>query len=180
MNDTETSILSATLDILRTKGPAAVNVEAVALASGLAKTTIYRRFENRKALLEAAILSVVLNPVPPPDTSVEDQLRWVIGQTHDGVENILGSGGVSAIVANQDAQFMMLIREMLVPWVELVRAVLERGVATGSLRADIDVEVALHFILGSSLGEFIRTGTMSADWTERVFGMLWSSVRPEA
>ena len=174
---TEASILSATLGILRTRGPAAVNMEAVAAEARVAKTTLYRRYDNRNHLLEAAILSVVLNPVPPTDTTVEDQLRWVIQQTHDGVENILGSGGVSAILANQDAQFMTLISRMLVPWVELVRGVLARGVEAGTLRADVDIDVALHFVLASSLGEFLRTGTVSADWTDRVFGMLWASVK---
>ncbi|GAA1001195.1 TetR/AcrR family transcriptional regulator [Subtercola frigoramans] len=171
-------ILSTTLDILRTRGPAAVNIEAVSAASGIAKTTIYRRYENRDALLEAAILSVVINPVPPADTAYIEQLRWVIRQSRDGVENILGMGGVSAILAGQDRQFMDLIRGMLVPWIALVRSLLVAGVASGELRADVDVDVALNFILGSSLGEFIRVGTVSDDWSERVLTMVWRMVGP--
>ncbi|CAN5263714.1 TetR/AcrR family transcriptional regulator C-terminal ligand-binding domain-containing protein [soil metagenome] len=175
---TEASILASTLDILRTKGPAAVNIEAVAAASGIAKTTIYRRYENRDALLEAAILSVVVNPVPPADTAYIEQLRWVIRQSRDGVENILGMGGVSAILAGQDRQFMDLIRGMLVPWIELVRNLLVSGVEAGELRPDVDVDVALNFILGSSLGEFIRVGTVSDDWSERVLAMVWRMLGP--
>ena len=37
-------ITAAALDLLRTQGPAAVTVEAVAARSGVAKTTIYRRY----------------------------------------------------------------------------------------------------------------------------------------
>ena len=39
-------ITAAALDLLRTKGPKAVTVEAVAARAGVTKTTIYRRYEE--------------------------------------------------------------------------------------------------------------------------------------
>jgi AcrR family transcriptional regulator len=50
-------IEEAALDILRTRGPVAVTIEAVSHASGVAKTTIYRRHENRSSLLRAIVYS---------------------------------------------------------------------------------------------------------------------------
>jgi AcrR family transcriptional regulator len=45
--DVEEHLRSAVLELLRTGGPAAVTVEAVAAQSGVAKTTIHRRHANR-------------------------------------------------------------------------------------------------------------------------------------
>ena len=42
------AITAAVIELLRTKGPKAVNVEAVAAQAGVAKTTIYRRFRDRE------------------------------------------------------------------------------------------------------------------------------------
>ena len=58
-------ISAAALDLLRTKGPAAVTVEAVVARSGVAKTTIYRRYRNRNDMLTAALASITQPPSPP-------------------------------------------------------------------------------------------------------------------
>ena len=59
----EDGIAESTLHLLRTGGPRAVTVEAVAAHSGIAKTTIYRRHPNRRDMLSSA-LSQVASPAP--------------------------------------------------------------------------------------------------------------------
>ena len=51
---TDELITQATLDLLRERGPSAVHVDAVAARSGVARTTIYRRYSDREALIRAA------------------------------------------------------------------------------------------------------------------------------
>ena len=58
-------LIAATLSLLREAGPEAVNIQAVAERSGVAKTTIYRRYSNRDAMLRAAIESAVTPPSDP-------------------------------------------------------------------------------------------------------------------
>ena len=53
--ETEERILAAASDLLREQGPEAVNVAAVAARSGIARTTIYRRYRDRLELLQAAL-----------------------------------------------------------------------------------------------------------------------------
>ena len=48
-------ITAAALELLRTKGPKAVTVEAVAARADVAKTTIYRRYRDRQQMLTAAL-----------------------------------------------------------------------------------------------------------------------------
>ncbi len=59
----EDGIAESTLYLLRTGGPRAVTVEAVAAHSGIAKTTIYRRHPNRRDMLAGA-LSRLASPGP--------------------------------------------------------------------------------------------------------------------
>ena len=62
------AITAAVIDLLRTKGPKAVNVETVAAQAGVAKTTIYRRYRDREEMIAAALTSLT-SPPPPPDAS---------------------------------------------------------------------------------------------------------------
>jgi AcrR family transcriptional regulator len=174
----EHQIVSAALEILRDRGPASVNIESVSAASGVAKSTIYRRFANRDALIAAAVESVTADPVVPPGLDIEGELLWAVQRSRDGVEHILGLGGITGVLVDQDPRFSVTIRSMLVPWIALIRDILRRGVESGRFRADADVDVALNFILGASLGEFLRAGTASDEWTDRVVRMLLLMLLP--
>ena len=85
--DVDDGIADATLALLRTKGPRSVTVEAVAARSHIAKTTIYRRYRDRRDMLSAA-LSRVTTPEPlAVQADAPDRLRWLIkrsGQNRRG------------------------------------------------------------------------------------------------
>lgn len=174
----EEQILAAALEILRDRGPASVNMESVSATSGVAKSTIYRRFSNRDELVASAVASVTATPVLPQGLDILDELRWAVQRCRDGVEHVLGLGGVTGVLVDQDPRFSATIRAMLLPWIALVRDILVRGVTSGRFRPDLDVDVALNFILGASLGEFLRAGTASDEWTERVVRMLLLMLLP--
>ena len=55
---TDRKIMRATLEIMISKGVAAVTIEEVARRSGVAKTTIYRRYKNADDLLQRIQLEV--------------------------------------------------------------------------------------------------------------------------
>ena len=60
--EVDTRLSEAVLALLRSGGPGAVTVEAVAARSGVAKTTIYRRHANRADLLRATLTDAVGTP----------------------------------------------------------------------------------------------------------------------
>ena len=57
----DATILAATRELLGETGYAAFNVDVIAERTGIAKTTIYRRWPTKSALVAAAI------DTPPPD-----------------------------------------------------------------------------------------------------------------
>ena len=85
-------ISRAALLLLRENGPHAVHIDAVAARSGVARTTIYRRFRDRGALLTATLELFVDAPFPGADVPVEDKLRWVPTRSESSSRTSWGEG----------------------------------------------------------------------------------------
>jgi AcrR family transcriptional regulator len=171
MTDVETRLYTAALDLLRTRGPAAVSVEAVAAHSGVAKTTIYRRFDGREPLLEAAVLSAAA-PVPMPDVDSRELLRWVLMHARDTIEDVIGRGTVAAVLVDDDPAFTRLLLGMIRSTTRPFREELRRRVEAGELRAGLDVELAISMLLGVVVAEVIRGRVTDGAWADEVLTML--------
>src|SRR5687768_4168644 len=92
--DVDRRILEAAAATLRELGPSAVHIDAVASRSGVARTTIYRRYQDRAELLTATMHQVTDQGGPPVEGDVEDKLRLVLGRVRDVIEEGLGRGGL--------------------------------------------------------------------------------------
>lgn len=166
-------IFAAALDILRSRGPLAVSVESVSAASGVAKTTIYRRYENRESLLTAAITSTGTTVEFPTGLSARDSLRWVLRHARDSIENVVGRGTIAAVMMNEDPQFTELLLGMIRNSTRPLRADLRERALSGELRADLDVELAMSILLGVVIAELIRGRPTDDDWVDSVLALLW-------
>ena len=61
---TDRKIVAGALRLLREGGPRRVTIEAVSARTGVAKTSIYRRYANSTQLLEAALDHTVTATAP--------------------------------------------------------------------------------------------------------------------
>jgi AcrR family transcriptional regulator len=146
------AIIEATLDLLSEEaGVAGVSIEAVAARAGVGKTTIYRRWPNKEALIVDA-LAAIKHPIPDlAGRSVrEDLLALVraVGSEQENkhtrcVWNVLGSAEKHPGLLEKYRQ------EVIRPRRDVFRRVLRRGIETGELRSDIDIEVALSLLIGA-------------------------------
>jgi AcrR family transcriptional regulator len=168
-------IFAASLAILRARGPVAVSVESVAAASGVAKTTIYRRYENRDSMLTAAVASAAVAVQIPADLGAKDSLRWVLRHAADTVENVVGRGTVAAVLANEDAHLTQLLLGMIRTSTRPFREHLTALARQGEIRADLDVELALSMLLGVVVAELIRGRPTDEAWVDSVLALLWPS-----
>ena len=78
---TDKKITAAALALLREGGPHRVTIEAVSAASGVAKTSIYRRYANSLEMLEGALEDAVATyspqrPSAPASSSELTRMRW--------------------------------------------------------------------------------------------------------
>jgi AcrR family transcriptional regulator len=166
-------ILSVALDMLRKHGPAAVNIESVAATAGIAKTTIYRRYDDRQQLLRAAISSSTTDFVLPTDLSTYDTFSWILRDAGRMADNMVGRGAAASILLNDHPDSNEMVRDMIKARSVLLTSFLHERVRAGDLRSDLDIGLAATVLLGALLGQLIRGGELSEEWADSVLSLLW-------
>ncbi|HEY4702389.1 MAG TPA: TetR/AcrR family transcriptional regulator, partial [Streptosporangiaceae bacterium] len=147
-------IIDASIDLLVRDGYDRLSVEGVATAAGVGKATVYRRWHNKEDLLLAALGSLK-SPLPDADTgSVRDDLTALVTvMSQDAVDParqrqytlLLGEG-------EKYPRLMARYAETVVePRRDIIRSVLRRGIETGQIRPDLDVEVAMLTLTGAAM-----------------------------
>lgn len=148
-------------------------MDAVASRAGVAKTTVYRRFSNRRELLVTVLKSAIGTPGDPPMTNVRDKIRWSLEQIWAQMSNVLGRGGVAALIAASDPEFTGTFRTALAPYNEALATIMEEDRERGLLRDSLDIEVAVNLFAGAYAGRLIHNDSVDEDWLERCMEMLW-------
>ena len=148
------AVLRATSELMREVGLRAMTTEDIAARSGASKATIYKWWPNKYAVAVEAFLSEMAVESADPDTgSAREDFRLALrGLIHF----YTGENGRAYAQLVGEAQFDPKIgaelRDHLVgSRRELVRAIWDRGVARGELRADVDPEVAIDLIFGPAM-----------------------------
>src|SRR5450755_1033844 len=147
----EQAIIEATLDLFAEQGLEGVCVEAVAARAGVGKATIYRRWPNKEELLLAALGSLK-SPFPEPDgVSVRDDLVAMVKVMCADKADPRKARRYALLLGEGEKypRLMARYKETVVkPRHEALRAVIRRGIESGELRPDTDVEVALLALTG--------------------------------
>ena len=165
---------AAVLDLLRERGPGAVTVDGVASASGVAKTSIYRRHANRGELLTSALTDAIGVPDVPCEGSVRDKIRAALEQVWHQMGDVLGPGGLAALVGNSDPEFTDLFRAALRPYVDVLVARISDDVEAGLLRPDLDADGVVSLMVGAYFGQLVLRGDVEPDWLDRSLEMMWT------
>jgi AcrR family transcriptional regulator len=149
---TEAAILEATRELLSESGVRHLTVEKVAARSGVAKTTIYRRWRSKEDLALAVLIDFVQSIVAVPRG---DGVRSELVALLRGAVNSLGTtvmgrvmqGLVSELATNEDLS--RAFRERVVALrVGEVRKIVQRGIERGELRPDTDVDLLHELLFG--------------------------------
>ena len=166
-------LADAVLALLREGGPVAVTVESVASRSGVAKTTVYRRFSDRGELLTTVLGNAIGSPEQLPDGTVRDKIRFALDAAWRQMGEVLGRGGLAAIVMDADPEFTGLFRAALRPYDDALVARIEQDSRAGLLRPDVDADGVVSLFLGAYLGELVRRGRVDEEWLDRSLEMVW-------
>jgi AcrR family transcriptional regulator len=152
--EADRAIIAATRELFAESGAAGLCIEKVAARAGVGKSTIYRRWPGKEDLLLAAIASLQA-PLPEPrGRSVREDLRTLVGALTEQSADP-AKAREFALLLGEGHKYPRLMDRYIRTWVEprreVIRAVLRRGVVTGELREDTDVEAALFMLVGSVL-----------------------------
>jgi AcrR family transcriptional regulator len=158
------AILDATRELVAEEGGVrSLTVEAVAARSGVAKTTIYRRWRDKWELALDAVMIDMLpgfaDPVDVGDTRKElvtfvSSVLKTLGTPPSGPAM---QGLVSEIATDPDL-FRVYRERVVEPRREQLRPVIERGIARGDLRPGTDVRLVHEFLVGPIFYRLLFSG----------------------
>ncbi len=179
--ETHAEILEAAQALLLEGGDVALSIEAVAVRAGVAKTTVYRRWPTRLALVAEVLAQANEGwPMPAPrGGSVHDDLlvlyrNWVAG--------IAGAGRViPALIAAaiQNAELAELLQRSFVrPRRSLAIGIIESAVERGELPVGSDAATAIDMLMGRMWYRLLITGEgVRAEDETKVVDMLLDGLR---
>jgi AcrR family transcriptional regulator len=145
------AILDAALEILNTKGYAALSIDGVAASAGVGRPTVYRRWPSKPALAIAALTrSPGVSPVPDSGRLRDDLLAFERDQVR-----LMDAPGSRRITAGLVADLVgdpELAATYLADYVGLRRSAVygavQRGIDRGELRADADLALVYDMLIG--------------------------------
>ncbi|MFE7874796.1 TetR/AcrR family transcriptional regulator, partial [Micromonospora humida] len=147
------AIIEAVLDLLAEGSTIeALSIEAIATRAGVGKATIYRRWPGKDALLLDALRRLKGVVAQPAGHSVRDDLVLLVGAVGHNIDP-RAERIMPCLVpeVNRSPDHFQLYQNIIEPRRKIMREVLRRGVATGELRADLDIEVAMALLTGPML-----------------------------
>jgi AcrR family transcriptional regulator len=178
------AILAAAIAMVREVGYDATTMDGVAERAGVGKATLYRRWASKEPLIADA-LEGIARTFPVPDTGstrgdLTQVLRESLGMYRDPATRRLLSGLIAAM-----ARSAMIAEAMrggfLAARTQTMRAVLERGIDRGELRADIDLAVAIDLLRGPLLMRGVLTGDrLDEPFVTRVVDFVMRALAPDA
>ena len=172
-------ITAAAYELLRHGGPQAVNIDAVANASGVARTTVYRRYSCREQLLARILDEMVEEPFDPPDESLEGQLHWALERARTLLEEGLGRGGTAAVLADTDPEFTESLQRRMHHALTALKDEIAAGVEAGRLGVDVDPDALVGAVFGAYLAEVLQFGSPRRGWEDRTVALLLSGIAPQ-
>jgi AcrR family transcriptional regulator len=158
------AILDATRELLVEEGGVrSLTIEAVAARSGVAKTTIYRRWRDKWELALDAVMIDVLprfaNPVDVGDTRKE--LLTFIGSVVKTLSASPYGPAMQALVseiATEPALGRVYREQVVEPRRRQLQPVIERGTARGDLRPDTDLRLLHELLVGPVFYRLLLSG----------------------
>ena len=158
------AILDATRELLADEGDVrSLTVEAVAARSGVAKTTIYRRWRDKWELaLDAVMIDMLPGFADPVD--VGDTRKELITFVNAVVKiwTTPPFGRAMQALASEISTQPELAREyrerVVEPRREQLRPVIERGIARGDLRPNTDLRLVHELLIGPILYRLLLSG----------------------
>lgn len=137
---TTQAVHAATLSLLAEHGYEAVSVDAVASVAGVHRTTVYRRWGSREALVAAALTANAGTQVLIPDEGdLRSDLVAMLRSVAENLASPLGGSLASAMVGQRDSPEITALSEHF--WTtrfDAAAVIVDRAVQRGELRSGTD------------------------------------------
>jgi AcrR family transcriptional regulator len=168
---TRKAVLAAAYDLLAEDGLRRFTIEGVAARSGVARTTIYRWWPTKGALamegfLEATAPDLVLPPSASVVADMQARLRVFARLLRGKVGRIISS--IIAEGQSHPETIEAFVTGFVTPRRAEVSAILQRGIESGELRADLDIEMVLQNLFGTLYVRRLLNEGLDDAWVDRL------------
>jgi AcrR family transcriptional regulator len=144
-------VLTTTLDLLMETGLGELTIDDISRRSGVAKTTIYRHWANRSALVIDACSRMTDSEEAPPETgSLDGDLRTILTNIAGLLDTARWSSIVPSIVdaAEHDPEFADIHSRIQHGHAAPLRAALDRAALSGEIPSTTDRDAIAAALLG--------------------------------
>ncbi|MDQ6669318.1 MAG: TetR/AcrR family transcriptional regulator [Chloroflexota bacterium] len=170
------AVLAATLEELADSGYASLSIDAVARRSGIHKTTVYRRWPTREALVAETLDSRSGRMAPFPDTG---SLRGDLITFGSAIVNNLNASHGRALVktlveaVDQSPELLARTRSFWRERLGMAADLVQRAIQRGELPTDTDPDFVIEGLIAPLYLRLLVTGEpLSRDLVERVVDLL--------
>ncbi len=175
------AIIESILDMLAEGTPFdGLSIEAVAARAGVGKATIYRRWPNKEALLYDAVARVKGEPAQITGESIRDDILALLVPV--GRPEYTRAGQIMPCLfaeMQRSPELRDVYLRITAPRRESMRAVLQRGIADGTLRKDLDVDTILAMLLGPLIARTLVNWDQAIsreDAARRLVDAIWPAL----
>jgi AcrR family transcriptional regulator len=145
----DAAIVDAVLAVLAAVPYSKMRMDDVAQRAGVAKTTLYRRYPSKVALVRATLEQYLTRFTFLDSSDVEAVLSDITRQQVDEFATGAPGAALSNVCAeaNHNPELAAVVRHAFRAKRKELARVLRRGIADGQLRADLDIELMLDLLL---------------------------------
>lgn len=167
------AILDATRALVEKGGYAAATIEAIAARSGVAKTTIYRWWPSRPALVVELLMEMAEQGVPMPSgpdplRAVRTEMKGIAAASNHLMGRLLTS--LLGEAQGDPAIRAALLDGLFYPRTEATAKMIRKAQASGLLRAGIPAHVVVDLLVGPLFYRmFLRHQPLNDAFVTQVF-----------
>lgn len=178
------SVLEATAQLLVERAYS-FSVEEVATLAGVHKTTIYRRFTTKAALVGAALEQMSLTTIPVTSTSTSDALADLAALAEAVATALSGPTGARVMraaiaAATEDPDVQTIARRYFAGRFDVAAQILGRAIASGELRAGTDPVLFWAAIVNPLQVRALLGHPVSAVTARELLALALDGARPDA
>ena len=178
------SVLEATAQLLVERAYS-FSVEEVATLAGVHKTTIYRRFTTKAALVGAALEQMSLTTIPVTSTSTSDALADLAALAEAVATALSGPTGARVMraaiaAATEDPDVQTIARRYFAGRFDVAAQILGRAIASGELRAGTDPVLFWAAIVNPLQVRALLGHPVSAVTARELLALVLDGARPDA
>jgi AcrR family transcriptional regulator len=155
------AIIRATLELLLETGYRSLTMEGVRARAGVGKATIYRRWSSKEELVRDAIV-FMHDDLEAPDTgSLRGDYHGMAARVRSAARRAGASTFMPRLLgetANDPELHAIFYENLVAPRRAQMRAILERAVARGEIRDDVDIDLIIDLFAGPVIYRLLITG----------------------